>query len=298
MQDNWNYTKHEEGAMDAVFLFSYAFGLYTSGYIGDIFDASIVHSFGLFGTGIIFIIFGSLIPYFNLHSESLFIFIWIINGLLQSLGWPTAVKLVANWFDSNHDGALFGIWASNQCIGNIIGAGYVSLVHIKKYKIQWMFYLPAIQAMIVAVFVFILVETNPPKIDNLQINEENANETEENGSMELVESYKKKRNNSPNKHNKQHYERIDDESLIKDDIEEKDGQHVIIPADDEYDDFDEENKQKISFWEISKLNNLITYSLCYACLKSVNYTMFFWLPYFETNHFDATDGDYLEISYS
>lgn len=278
MQQNWEYTKHEEGAMDAIFLFSYALGLYASGYIGDLFDASKVHSFGLFMTGIIFIIFASLIPYFNIHSLSLFTIIWIFNGLIQSLGWPSAVKLVANWFNTNHDGMLFGIWASNQCIGNIIGAGYVTLAHIHNYPTQWMFYLPAIQAIIVSLFVVTFVKTNPPKISSSNDNASRANTNE----IEMIQSQHNQRLNK----NKKHYERIDDET---DDTNLRDK---------EYDEFDDEFLNKLSFWEIIRLQNLISTSICYACLKAVNYSMFFWLPFFESNHFTQAESDYLEIYYS
>ena len=145
MQEKWNFVTHREGEMDAIFLFFYAFGLYLSGIISDLFDAKKVHFIGLFCTSLILILFASLIPYFNINNFTIFIIIWSLNGLFQSTGWPTSVKLVANWFNGKHNGTLFGIWASNQCIGNIIGALYVSIVHKYNWNIQWMFYMPSIQ---------------------------------------------------------------------------------------------------------------------------------------------------------
>ena len=275
--------------MDAIFLFSYAFGLYASGLIGDIFDASRVHSVGLFSTGIIFIIFASLIPSFHFHSLPLFYFLWILNGLFQSLGWPSAVKLVANWFNSDHNGALFGIWASNQCVGNIIGAAYVSFVHVNDYHIQYMFYLPSIQAIIVALLVCIFVKTNPPNI-GIAHSDTNSQDIE----MEMVDIHQTEQRN--NRQNSDHYAQLDDDSLISNESHLDIDMHNTIRPMNEM--FEQENKPKLSFCEILRIPNLITYSLCFACLKSVNYTMFFWLPYFENNHFNEADADYLEIYYS
>merc|ERR1719204_2021654 len=63
MIDDWGFTKYPlEGTMDAIFLFTYAIGLYISGWIGDIFDAKNVLSVGLFLTGVIIFIFGSSVP--------------------------------------------------------------------------------------------------------------------------------------------------------------------------------------------------------------------------------------------
>eukprot|EP01084_Bolivina_argentea_P276546 471887_1 len=255
-EEHWNYTKHEIGTMDSIFLFSYAFGLYGSGLISDIFDAKSIHALGLFFTGIILIIFTVT----HTYSMPILYIIWMFNGLFQSLGWPSAVKIVANWLNTNHAGAIFGIWASNQCVGNIIGALYVTFVHTHNLSIQWMFYFPSIQAIIISILIFIFVKTNPPN-NSLQIIE--SSDTD---ALQLAQS---RQINDKSSENEQYEESITDT-----------------------------NKQRMSFIEILKLKNVIVYSLCFACIKSVNYSMFFWLPYFETNYFNAVRGDVLLITYN
>lgn len=161
MQDQWGFSKHTEGAMDAVFLFAYAIGLYTSGMIGDTFDARYVQFIGLISTAIIIIIFASSAAYFNIKSDMYFIFIWMCNGLAQSMGWPTAVKLMGNWYGESHAGFIFGLWAANASAGNIIGAEYVSIVNDYNLDIQWCFYLPAIQLFIIAFLLLFFVRSEP-----------------------------------------------------------------------------------------------------------------------------------------
>ena len=54
----------------------------------------------------------------------------------------------------------------------------------------------------------------------------------------------------------------------------------------------------MTFWKALCLPNVLTYALCYACLKSVNYTMFFWLPYFLDGVFSEDTSDNLSILYN
>ena len=230
MKNDWMFTTHQEGIMDAVFLFAYAFGLYLSGYIGDYFDATRVLFVGLFLTGCIIFIFGASYPWFNITHEYYYILLWILNGLVQSTGWPTSVKIMGKWFGDNHSGFIFGIWSANASVGNIVGASMVSFVHNKGYGDNWMFFLPAFQLIILSIFILLFIRTQPSKwpihLDS---------------SQQLISDI----NNDNNDNN--------DKQM---------------------------NREKISFLTALFLPNVITYALCYACLKSVNYTMFFWLPYF------------------
>ena len=248
MKDDWSFTTHEEGIMDAVFLFAYACGLYLSGYIGDYFDATKVLSLGLFLTGCIIFLFGASYPWFNINNEYYYILLWIINGLIQSTGWPTSVKIMGKWFGDNHSGFIFGIWSANASVGNIVGASMVSFVHDNNFHDNWIFFLPAFQLIILSLLIILFIRTEPSKW-GIQID-----------SIDSIHSI------HPIKYN---------EKLISSDP-----------------------PQKISFMTALFLPNVITYALCYACLKSVNYTMFFWLPYFLDGVFNEDTSDNLSIIYN
>lgn len=263
--------------MDALFLSAYAIGLFLSGRLGDLFDAKRVHCFGLISTAIIVFVFAAV-----LHQWPWSGTIWFLNGLFQSLGWPTAVKLL--WLSlgssSPHSGALFGVWASNQCAGNIIGAGYVNLVHVHRWDIRWMFFLPAIQAIAVSLFLCLLVPSAPTISRPSTLQWDDVDELH--SSVELSAPQKKSEQRG--------IQQLDARQLIND--EDPEPSSIEPEAEDS-------EPHHLSCFEILKLDNVVTYCLCFACLKSVNYAMFFWLPFFETNNgFSAANSDYLEMSYN
>ena len=92
MHKHWGFSKGFEGTMDAVFLYTYAVGLFNGGLMGDLFDASKVHSTGLMLMAIIYFMVGAWIPLWNFNHKGAFIALWVINGLVQSVGWPTGIK--------------------------------------------------------------------------------------------------------------------------------------------------------------------------------------------------------------
>ena len=57
-----------------------------------------------------------------------------------------------------------------------------------------------------------------------------------------------------------------------------------------------DNKQAIGFFQAVLLPGVIMYSLCYACVKMVNYSFMFWLPYYLTNKFHWAQDVADEIS--
>eukprot|EP01084_Bolivina_argentea_P145450 254939_1 len=293
MQSDWGFTKHFLGLMDAFFLASYALGLYSSGVMGDKFDTSQFHAFGLFITSFIYLLFAISVPFlkFNVDQyEPYYLGLWIINGLIQSIGWPTGVKLIGNWFTysspferqswfifKGYDsiGLIFGIWAAHQYLGNIIGIAYVSLVEHYNWPIQYAFYLVAFQAFIAANLVLLLVKTYPSQI--LQNKILNANEHSINNPI-AISAPDKNKNKNPNtqlllsgndedsdeNYNEIHKEKAEYEYGIESDSDES------VPS----------IEYRISFKKALRLPNVLRYGIFFAMLKGVNYTIFFWFGYF------------------
>jgi len=42
--------------------------------------------------------FGTVSEWLHLYSITYYVILWIINGLLQSTGWPAMVAVMGNWF--------------------------------------------------------------------------------------------------------------------------------------------------------------------------------------------------------
>ena len=57
-----------------------------------------------------------------------------------------------------------------------------------------------------------------------------------------------------------------------------------------------EKTNAIGFFQAVLLPGVIMYSLCYACLKMVNYSFLFWLPYYLSNKFHWSESVADEIS--
>ena len=43
-------------------------------------------------------VFGTLTEWLHFYNKGLYCSLWIVNGLLQSTGWPCVVAVMGNWF--------------------------------------------------------------------------------------------------------------------------------------------------------------------------------------------------------
>ena len=165
---------------------------------------------------------------------------------------------MANWFDGEHDGMIFGLWTACQCTGNIIGAAYGTYVDIHNLDIQWNYWLPAVQAALMGIILFLTVPTYPKgmKPNTDQDKKSNVN----NGGVQYVDE-----------------------------------------EDDRIQEIKKNGNEGVGLIAALRLPNVIMYGLIFACIKGVNYTLFFWLPDFLENgsgHFSDHQGDTFQIYYN
>lgn len=119
------------GDLDMLFLASYAVGLYISGSISDRVNAKKVLVWGSLLSVAATALFGIAgLPSINIRSEAFYATVWCINGLAQSSGWPSNIKIMGNWFGGSHRGAVFGIWSACVSIGNILG-GFIGFAFLQ-----------------------------------------------------------------------------------------------------------------------------------------------------------------------
>ena len=153
---------------------------------------------------------------------------------------------MANWFDGSHDGMIFGLWTSCQCTGNIMGSAYCNIVDNENLDIQWNFWIPASQALVMGVVVFFLVPTYPKGIRPV--------------STRSIRQNNDEHYYQPNGDSNGHY----------------DANRDIIrrPAQDAM-----SEKEGVGLIDALMLPNVMMYGLIFACIKGVNYTLFFWVKY-------------------
>ncbi|PIO34438.1 hypothetical protein AB205_0194190, partial [Aquarana catesbeiana] len=95
------------GLLDTIFLFSYA----------------------------VMFVFGTLTEWLHFYNKVFYCSIWVINGLLQSTGWPCVVAVMGNWFGKSGRGLVFGLWSACASVGNILGAFLASSVLKYGYEV-------------------------------------------------------------------------------------------------------------------------------------------------------------------
>uniref|UniRef100_A0A8D3C1P4 Sugar phosphate exchanger 3 n=1 Tax=Scophthalmus maximus TaxID=52904 RepID=A0A8D3C1P4_SCOMX len=236
------------GALDSIFLFSYAVGLYLSGVIGDRVNLRYVLCFGLCGSAAVEFVFGTLTEWLHIYNIYLYCGLWVLNGLLQSAVWPCVVSVMGNWFGKTGRGFVFGLWSACASVGNILGAFLASSV--LKYGYEYAFLVTSVVQFAGGVVVFFGLLTSPKEV----------------GTCVLSESIQSHPNipTSPDKF-----------------ITQQLCSHKCSPRVDSPFLFD------------------LQYSLAYACLKLVNYSFFFWLPFYLSNNYGwkEAEADRLSVWY-
>ncbi|XP_058628428.1 sugar phosphate exchanger 3-like isoform X4 [Onychostoma macrolepis] len=241
------------GALDSIFLFSYAVGLYISGVIGDRFNLRYVLSFGLCGSAVTEFVFGTLTEWLHFYNVYFYCILWVINGLLQSTVWPCVVAIMGNWFGKSGRGFVFGLWSACASVGNILGAFLASSV--LKYGYEYAFLVTSVVQFAGGIVVFFGLLTSPKEIG--------LSDYSETGLRSVTRDSDSQR------------------PLISDDEDELCEECSIQQQDEE----PEPQPKAIGFIEAFSLPGVIPYSLAYACLKLVNYSFFFWLPFYLSSNF-------------
>ncbi|XP_031438934.1 sugar phosphate exchanger 3 [Clupea harengus] len=251
------------GALDTIFLFSYAVGLYISGVIGDRLNLRYVLSFGLCGSAVVEFVFGTVTEWMAFYNVYFYCGLWVLNGLLQSAVWPCVVTVMGNWFGKSGRGFVFGLWSACASVGNILGAFLASSV--LKYGYEYVFLVTSAVQFAGGVVVFFGLLSSPKEVGL----------------------------------------RIDSETGLLP-VERDSDSHRPLMSDEEEEEEEEEEERvcdapptPIGFLQAFCLPGVIPYSLAYACLKLVNYSFFFWLPFYLSSNFGwpEAQADRLSIWY-
>ncbi|EQC39891.1 hypothetical protein SDRG_02548 [Saprolegnia diclina VS20] len=247
--DSIFYAKSEQGKMyglmDTLFMGFYAVGLYVSGILGDRYDLRKLLAGGMGLTALIMVLFG-VAAFANVHSLGFYAFLWALNGLIQSVGWPSNVAVMGNWFSARERGAVMGIWSGNACFGNIVGTAVIALLfNLFPNKVDAWRTSMIVSGVLVGLhtlLIWLFLQPSP-------------------GSKRLS----------------------------SDDVD--DGQMLLLKED--------ATPKGISFWRAWRIPGVIPYALSYACVKSVNYALFFWLPFYLTVSLKMEDStaDYFSMLY-
>ncbi|KAF6176845.1 hypothetical protein GIB67_026532 [Kingdonia uniflora] len=127
------------GEIDVAFLACYSLGMYVASHLGDTLDLSLFLTTGMIGSEIFVALYG--MGYFgNIHNFWLYLVMQMIAGLLQTMGWPSVVAIIGNWFGKRKRGLIMGVCNAHTSIGNISGSFLAASV--LQYRWGWSFILP------------------------------------------------------------------------------------------------------------------------------------------------------------
>lgn len=253
------------GVLDSIFLFSYAVGLYLSGVIGDRVNLRYVLCFGLCGSAAVEFVFGTVTEWLHIYNIYLYVGLWVLNGLLQSAVWPCVVAVMGNWFGKAGRGFVFGLWSACASVGNILGAFLASSV--LKYGYEYAFLVTSVVQFAGGVVVFFGLLTSPKEV-GLSLEAETGLspvETDTDSHKPLMS---------------------DEEDEVEVETYTRRGQSAEQPVEPPA-----ESPQAIGFFQAFCLPGVLPYSLAYACLKLVNYSFFFWLPFYLSNNYKWTEAE-------
>lgn len=146
-------------------MFTYAFGSFITGQLGDRFSPVGVVAGGLAGSTIclFLIVFGASTSI--IHNAAIcgtwFLTCQLLHGAFQATGGPVNTAIMGNWYSSKGRGLVFGLWTCHQYVGDIaaaIASGY--LLH-NGYDWRWCIVIPAIINGIWALINFFQVPNRP-----------------------------------------------------------------------------------------------------------------------------------------
>lgn len=243
-QDNY---KSLYGELDYAFLIAYAVGMFISGIIAERMSLRYFLAVGMILSGIFTVMFG-IGFYAQIHSFTFYIVAQVLNGLVQTTGWPGVVTCVGNWFGKSKRGLIMGIWNSHTSFGNIIGSAIAAAFVSSAWGLS--FIIPGCIIASFGIITFLVLVESPDDIGvGNEIHDSNQNDGE----------------------------RDDDSRPLLEDASESlynGGMSGSKPV---------SHHKAVSFWQALQIPGVLEFSLSLFFAKLVAYTFLFWLPFYIQN---------------
>ncbi|KAM9846314.1 glucose-6-phosphate exchanger SLC37A2 isoform 1-T1 [Aulostomus maculatus] len=242
------------GVLDNSFLVAYAIGMFFSGIFGERLPLRYYLSFGMLMSGLFTVLFG-LGFYWNIHSLGYYAFIQVMNGIMQTTGWPAVVACIGNWFGKGKRGFIMGVWNSHTSVGNILGSLIAGVYVSSAWGMS--FIVPGLIIASTGILCFFFLVENPEDV--------NCSPPQHHNNQESSERAPLLQNSS----------------------------HIVNGAiTTESTEITAEHTEAISFCGALRIPGVVEFSLCLLFAKLVSYTFLYWLPLYISNvaHFEAKEA--------
>ena len=163
--NNGVFTVEQLGTIGFVIYLTYGIGKFLSGTIADKCNIRAVMATGLCSSAIINILFAFLPQIQHVLPLSLTFmaaFLWGLNGVAQSMGFPPVAKGLVHWFSPSERATKWTLWSSSHTFGAFFVAQLISLLLYWKCGWQTAFLVPAALGIAYSVFM-VYYMTDIPK---------------------------------------------------------------------------------------------------------------------------------------
>lgn len=153
------FSKGQLGIALSAVSIAYGLSKFLMGSVSDRSNPKYFLMTGLLVSASIMYIFG-FVPWATQSVTTIFVLLFL-NGWAQGMGWPACGRTMVHWFSGNERGRTVSVWN----IAHNVGGGLVGPLFI--LGMAWFndwhsaFYVPAIGATLVAVFIFFTVKDTP-----------------------------------------------------------------------------------------------------------------------------------------
>eukprot|EP00968_Pinguiococcus_pyrenoidosus_P025502 scaffold6180_cov200-Pinguiococcus_pyrenoidosus.AAC.5 len=154
--------------MDSAFMFTYAFGSFVTGILGDRFSPTAVVGIGLMGSSLCL---GAMVVGASTSiADSVSVMaVWFvatqtIHGLFQATGGPVNTAIMGNWWPKESRGLVFGLWTCHQYVGDIVAAFASAAILSSPLDWRWAILMPLIVNAAWGIVNFTAVPNRPSEV--------------------------------------------------------------------------------------------------------------------------------------
>lgn len=130
-------TRSAMGMIGSIFSIVYAVGQFINGQFADRRNTRFLVLTGIFCSACLNIFFGLS------NTVLVMAILWGMNGYFQSMGWPSCVKIISNWFPHEKRGTISGLFGTSYHLGNVISL-FLAGVLLLYFKWRAVFWFPAL----------------------------------------------------------------------------------------------------------------------------------------------------------
>jgi OPA family glycerol-3-phosphate transporter-like MFS transporter/OPA family sugar phosphate sensor protein UhpC-like MFS transporter len=158
MHDQLGISKSSLGLILTLHGVIYGVSKFVGGVAADRANARIFMALSLFASAVVNIFFGL--------SSSLVVFgiLWVINGIIQGMGYPPCARLLTHWFSPKELATKMSFWNASHSLGG--GAIFVLCAFLAGHYNSWRicFFVPAAIAMAMSGLLFLYLRDTPESV--------------------------------------------------------------------------------------------------------------------------------------